>query len=204
VVLIHGALRSRAGWLPVAWWLQRQGFEPIPFGYATRREPLERHAERLAEVLAARSRDAIPVLGLLTHSMGGLVARAYLSQYGAQQSHAQRLVMLAPPNQGSAIVEARAEDRLFRAAYGRAVDALHPTAVAQMPALPQTCDALVLSAGRGDARGFNPRIRGDDDGVVSVAETHLAGSDREFIGGLHSFVQWRPSVLRRAADHLRG
>ncbi|MCA9714589.1 MAG: alpha/beta fold hydrolase, partial [Myxococcales bacterium] len=131
VVLIHGALRSRAGLLPTALALRRRGFDARPFGYATRRATLEQHGERLADFVAewqrARGDERWPVLGVMTHSMGGLVARAYLALARAgAQSEAQRVVMLAPPNQGAFVAAQMHGWRPFHWMYGRAADELQP------------------------------------------------------------------------------
>jgi hypothetical protein len=61
---------------------------------------------------------------------------------------------------------------------------------------------LILIGGTGDGRGYNPMIAGDDDGVVASAETALPGLEPEFVGGLHSTLQWRADVLARAAAFL--
>ena len=42
---------------------------------------------------------------------------------------------------------------------------------------------LVLAGGRGDIRGYNPKIPGDDDGVVGVEEMSLPGAAPRFVGG---------------------
>jgi hypothetical protein len=40
-------------------------------------------------------------------------------------------------------------------------------------------DFGILAGGRGDGRGYNPLISGDDDAVVTVESTRLAGA-RDF------------------------
>ena len=204
VVLLHGALRSPLGMAPTARFLARRGLNARPFGYRTRRTTLAGHAERIEhEIRAWLGDDVQPVLGILTHSMGGLVARALLARPSMQELFMrQRLVMLAPPNQGAVLAE-RNRDRLaFRWLYGHAVDELQPRNVAQLPMPPRSCETLILVGGTGDGRGYNPVITGDDDGVVASAETGLPGLDPEFVGGVHSMLQWRPDVLGRAAAFL--
>lgn len=206
VVVIHGALRSRAGLWPIVRFLARAGFEARAFGYATRSETLVRHGERLEEFLGGWLKGQVPVLGLLTHSMGGLVARAYLARAGAaRQSLAQRLVMLAPPNQGAVLAERMRGFSPFRWLYGAAAEELLPTRVAELAPPPGSASVLVLAGGRTSGeRGYTSRIPGNNDGLVGVAETALPGVVPEFVGGVHSTLQWRPDVLRRAAAFLAG
>jgi pimeloyl-ACP methyl ester carboxylesterase len=206
VVVIHGALRSRAGLWPVVRYLRGCDFEAAAFGYATRRESLEQHAARLEEFVETWLKgQTVPVLGILTHSMGGLVARAYLARPGAaRQAARQRVAMLAPPNQGAVLAEKLQRFRPFRWLYGAAADELQPARAATLPPLPATTEALILAGGRlGGERGYLRWIPGNNDGLVGLAETALPGIDPELIGGSHSFLQWRPSVLARAAAFLQ-
>lgn len=202
VVLVHGALRSRLGLWPTARWLRRQGLDASTFGYPTRRGDLRAHGDALARWLDERLSEPVPVLGFLTHSMGGLVVRAYLEHHAERHAELVRVVMLSPPNRGATLAEQERNNPLMKWLYGDAAEQLRPGHVQRMPGLPRRARALVLAGGRGDPRGYNPRIEGDDDGVVAVEEMALPGVDPELVGGLHAFLQWRPAVLRRAASFL--
>lgn len=206
VVLVHGALRSRLGLLPTARWLARHGLEAWTFGYPTRRGDLQAHGDALARRLDARlAGQRVPVLGFLTHSMGGLVVRAYLREHAGEHADRHRVVMLSPPNRGAELAERNRNNPLMRWLYGDAAEQLRPSRVQRMPGPPPGTEVLVLAGGRGDARGYNRLISsGDDDGVVGVAEMGLADVEPTMVGGLHAFLQWRPSVLERAAAFLRG
>jgi len=206
VVVIHGALRSQAGLWPIVWFLRRQGFDARAFGYATRRETLAQHGERLEGFIAGWLKGQVPGLGILTHSMGGLVARAYLARPGAQaQSRRQRVVMLAPPNQGAALAARMRGFRPFHWLYGAAAEELQPERASGLGAPPASAELLILAGGRhGSEVGYSRRIPGNNDGLVGVAETALPGVTPEFVGGVHSTLQWRPTVLRRAAEFLAG
>ena len=61
----------------------------------------------------------------------------------------------------------------------------------------------MLAGGRGEPRGYNPVLHGDDDGVVAVEEMSLPGIPLEFVGGVHGALQWTPSILERAAAFLQ-
>ncbi|MBC8072930.1 MAG: hypothetical protein IAG13_31700, partial [Deltaproteobacteria bacterium] len=56
---------------------------------------------------------------------------------------------------------------------------------------------------RGDGRGWNPWLTGDDDGVVAVGEMGLPGVAPHVVGGVHAMLQWRVAVLERAVAFLR-
>ncbi|MBK8237741.1 MAG: hypothetical protein IPK74_19590 [Deltaproteobacteria bacterium] len=202
VVLLHGALRSSLGMWPTAAYLRCRGLQPRAFDYATRSATLEQHARRLDAFVQEWLGPRPPVLGFLTHSMGALVVRKYLTT--ATLGDEQRVVMLSPPNRGSQLAARNQGRRAFRLLYGHAADELQPERVARLPALPASAHVLVLAGGRGDARGFNPLVEGDDDGVVAVDEMRLPGVEPTFVGGLHATLQWRRTVLEPAATFLRG
>jgi pimeloyl-ACP methyl ester carboxylesterase len=206
VVLLHGALRSPLGMRPTARILARHGLDARAFGYATRRQSLDEQAAQLeAEIRTWLAGQQPDVIGILTHSMGGLVARALLARPSARElAPKQRLVMLAPPNRGAALAERNRDFAPFRWIYGKAAGELQPPRVAELPLPPETCETLILVGGTGDGRGYNPAIEGDDDGVVALDETSLPGLEPEFVGGVHSTLQWRPDVLDRAAAFLAG
>ena len=205
VVLVHGALRSRVGLVPTARWLARRGLDAWTFGYPTRRGDLQAHGDALSRWLDARlESERVPVLGFLTHSMGGLVVRAYLLRHAGRHAARHRVVMLSPPNRGAELAERNRNNPLMRWLYGDAAEELRPQRVQRLPGLPAGTEALVLAGARGDPRGYNRFISsGDDDGVVGVAEMGLPGVEPTVVGGLHAFLQWRPAVLARAAAFLR-
>lgn len=100
ILLVHGYCCSRASW----WWLHRRlraagwrvatiNLEPVFTSIDHYVEPL---ARRIDEVLANTNSDRLIVVG---HSMGGLVARAYLRRFG--RARIARLVTLGTPHQGS-------------------------------------------------------------------------------------------------------
>ncbi len=208
VVVIHGALRSRVGLWPVVWSLRRRGLQARAFGYATRRDPLAVHGERLATAIERwrqkRGDDLerpLPLLCLLTHSMGGLVARTYLaSSAAARQSQRQRVWMFAPPNQGSYVADKLRDLKLFHWVYGAAAKELLPERVRELGSVPKSAEVRIVAGGSlsGD-RGLHGWIPGNHDGLVRVDETGFEGHQPELVGGSHSTMQWRPELLAAAA-----
>jgi hypothetical protein len=202
VVLVHGALRSRVGLVPTAFYLRRFGLRARAFGYPTRTGTLDDHGRRLESFVRGwLGEEPPPVLGFLTHSMGGLVVRAYLAA-AERLGLEQRIVMLSPPNNGAQLAVRHRDRAWFRALYGDAARELAPASVAALPALPASARVLVLAGARGDGRGWHPHLDGDDDGVVAVGEMGLPGIEPIVVGGVHSWLQWRPAVLDRAGAFL--
>ncbi|HAY79688.1 MAG TPA: hypothetical protein DCY79_07770 [Planctomycetaceae bacterium] len=102
VVLIHGLAAGRWMLRPLERHLQACGYRTANWGYPSILRDIPWHARRLSQKLAALERSSeVRQVQLVTHSMGGIVARTALLE--APLPKAKRLVMLAPPNHGSSV-----------------------------------------------------------------------------------------------------
>ena len=103
VLLIHGVLCNAGVWLGMCGSLRARGVGPI---YTIDLVPPLASIDDFAEQLAKRI-DAIlaetgaRTVSLVGHSMGGLVARAYLQRHGA--SRVARVVTIGTPHAGSVL-----------------------------------------------------------------------------------------------------
>ncbi|MDQ6620105.1 MAG: alpha/beta fold hydrolase [Pseudomonadota bacterium] len=103
VLLVHGVLCNAGVWLGMRGALSGMGVGPI---YTiSLRSPLA-SIDRFAEQVAARIDHILAVTGapkivIVGHSMGGLVARAYVRAYGSNR--VTRLVTIGTPHRGSVV-----------------------------------------------------------------------------------------------------
>jgi len=98
VVLIHGYLANRATLLPLAGYLRLRGFSQVlSFNYASS-EGVERGAIALRDYLRRHVRGGR--IDLVGHSLGGLVARAYLQELGGAR-RVDQCITLGTPHRGT-------------------------------------------------------------------------------------------------------
>jgi len=142
--------------------------------------------------------------------MGNIVIRHYLGDQldpatgRPRDRRLKRMVMLAPPNQGSQLAAAVADNGLFTMIDGTPGQELGTdwAAIKDRLATPPFPFG-VIAGGRGDERGYNPVLPGDDDGVVTVAGTHLAGeADFLLLPVLHSFLMKDPRAMEATLRFL--
>jgi triacylglycerol lipase len=142
-------------------------------------------------------------VSFVTHSLGGVMVRAYLEQHPMPQLG--RVVMLAPPNHGSEYVDIAGQWRLFGGFLGPTAVQLGTAPTSLPNRLPDADLDVGVIAGTGS---INPLgaflIDGTNDGTVSVESTQLTGM-RDFIEVpvSHTFIMRDREVARQTIEFLR-
>ncbi|MEA2710713.1 MAG: hypothetical protein QOF78_3314 [Phycisphaerales bacterium] len=100
VILVHGLDCNRSNWYPMAELLVGEGFQVAYFTYPSD-GPLEESSAMFASEMA-NFRDRFPnvPLHVIAHSMGGLVARAYVES-DAYAGGVDHFILLGTPNLGT-------------------------------------------------------------------------------------------------------
>lgn len=203
VVLLHGLGRTRRSLATLARALVAAGLEPAALSVASTRTGLERQVEDLFGLLSELEARRV---SFVTHSLGGILLRAVLGHAAAFQGRFElgRAVLIAPPNQGSALSRRLASSPPVRLPFGLVLGAAGRQlglAGRDLPA--PACPFALVAGARGTPRGWNPLLEGDDDGVVSVDETRLAGAaDHLVVRGLHTFLMSDPRVVEACLRFL--
>lgn len=202
VVLLHGLFRTARSMAAMERALAVDGFEVINVGYPSLEQPIERHARRVGEILAACCDDGRNV-HFVTHSMGGIIARYYLGS--APAGLRGRVVMLSPPNQGSEVIDVFAASGLLESAAGPSAMQLE-TGGNGLPARlgPVRFELGVIAGDRTINPLFSWLIPGEDDGAVSVQSARVEGmADFIVLPFTHTFIMNAGEVHRQTVHFLR-
>jgi len=195
VVVLHGLFRSAASMSHISSFLhEKGGYTVFPVNYPTTRGSVADHAHSLEKVLA--SLEGIEEINFVAHSLGNLVVRHYLSDHATGQCDVprdvriRRMVMLGPPNRGAQMAEAFAGSKTFHYVAGASASQLARDWKELEPKLATPDFPFgILAGGRGTEKGYNPWLGQDNDMVVSVESTRLAGaSDFAILPVLHTLM----------------
>jgi hypothetical protein len=202
VVLLHGLARGHGSMTRLADHLGAHGFDTWSHTYPSRRASIAEIARALADAIA-RDAPGRP-LAAVTHSMGGVVARHLHDPRLAWQ----RIVMLAPPNQGSRLARELATRAMFRWFYGPAGRELADSSRWPPPPAPfaviagTRALALTNPTSWTIGRRFPPGVA--NDGTVAVDETRLDGMTAfAEVDATHTWIMNDAGVHRLVLRYLR-
>ncbi len=196
VILIHGLVGHSClmGKLEKA--LQGAGYLTENLDYPSRKHSVPVLAGKFVAGAVYRCRNrSNGQIHFITHSMGGILVRYYLScNY---LSSLGRVVMLAPPNYGSEIVDRLAGKLWFRRLLGPAACSLGTGADSIVHQLGRVDYPLGIITGN---KSFEPwlswMLPKPNDGKVSVDSARLAGMDDFLIVPYgHSFIMRKRKVI---------
>lgn len=209
VVLLHGLGPTAFAMKGLEGFLWSQGYRVINQGYDSRNQSIPELSRQLFRDLSPRLGRAGQV-HFVTHSMGGILLRYGLQHWQLPDSALGRAVMLAPPSQGSEVVDSLRRLSLVTRVMGPAFLQLG-TGADSLPLLllEQEQQQLPLEVGiiagrRSYEPWFNPLFGGSNDGKVSVARSRHPGMrDFRVLDVGHTFIMNNRKVRQHILHFLQ-
>jgi pimeloyl-ACP methyl ester carboxylesterase len=204
VVLLHGLARTSASMADMADALQQEGYSVSNIDYPSREKPIaELAASAVAEGVRRCREQGAERIHFVTHSLGGILVRAYLAEETIPELG--RVVMLAPPNQGSPVVDEFSGVPGYEWLNGPAGFQLGTDAESVPLKLgPANFEVGIIA---GDV-SVNPILSTafdkPNDGKVAVADTRLEGmKDFLVVHHSHPFIMQSDEVIEQTLHFLR-
>jgi len=189
VFMIHGLRRSAGAMQKIAIFLNQSGYETININYPSRKYDIATLTEKfLQSVISNNCLNQNKKINFVTHSLGGILVRNFLAENKLE--NLGRVVMFAPPNQGSEIADVLKKCFLFRFIFGPTLSELGTDEYSVPLKLKLPNYEVGIIAGN---KSFNPIfsmiIPGPDDNKVSVKSTKLENmTDFIEVPNSHTFI----------------
>ena len=204
VILLHGLGRTRGSMRTMEKALTQRGYRVFNIGYPSTTKAIPELAVDLH--LQIQHCCHIGRTHFVTHSLGGILARFYLTQYPLD--NLGRVVMLSPPNKGSELLDVLGKVEAFTFILGPASGQLgtQPSSIPNQLNQRGPID-FELGVITGN-RSFNPLtswlIPGADDGRVSVNSARVAGmADFLVLPRTHTFIMSSQTAIDQTVNFLR-
>lgn len=204
VILLHGLCRSSGSMAKMERALTEVGYKVQNVDYPSRTAPIQKLADdAIGKAVAECQQDGVTRIDFVTHSLGGILVRSYLARHPLPSLG--RVVMLAPPNQGSEVVDKLGWTFVFKWLNGPAGSELGTGTNSVPNQLGPVNYPVGVIAGDRSINWINSLlIPGRDDGKVSIERTKLAGmSDHIIIHATHPFIMKNREAIRQTIQFLR-
>ena len=204
VVLIHGLNRSSRAMQPMAEALRAAGFSTVNVDYPSQAGDVAMLAPMAVDTGLIGCRDAgAKRIHFVTHSIGGILLR-----YAHKTSPIPdigRVVMLAPPNQGSEVIDITRDwpsSEIFAGKAGLQLGT-DPDGIPRQ--LGPVDFELGVIAGTGSINFvMSAMLPGPNDGKVSVESTRVDGmADFLIVTNSHRYITESEEVIRNTTAFLR-
>ncbi|MGZ4956377.1 MAG: esterase/lipase family protein [Methylobacter sp.] len=197
IILLHGLARTSRSMNKAAKLLAAYGYQIVNVDYPSRSGDIGILAQKYI-TQALKQCEGVKKIHFLTHSMGGILLRHFLASQTIDKLG--RVVMLAPPNQCSEVVDKLGNWKLFYFLNGPAGLQLGTANDSVPNQLGPVNFQLGIIAGNKTVNLLLSRlIPSANDGKVSVSRTQVEGM-KDFIvmPYSHSFIMQREAVIKQA------
>jgi pimeloyl-ACP methyl ester carboxylesterase len=206
VILLHGLGRTADSMNDMAEALEIGGYQTVNLDYPSREFPIQKLAmQTIPQGIRACRIKGTKKIHFVTHSMGGILLRYYMTQ--AEIQDLGRVVMLSPPNQGSEAADELKSNAFYKWYNGPAGQQLGTKPDGFVFTLGPATFPLGIITGNEHALfdgWLSGKIPGEDDGKVAVERARLEGmTDFLVLPFAHTFIMRENTVIQQTLHFLR-
>ncbi len=204
VFIIHAYASPRFVMYKINKSLKKENYTTENYRYKSMYVGLDSLGGQLYNTIKASKLDTV---SFVTHSMGALVLRSMLQHSDTDTNFPviHRVVMIAPPNKGAEVADYLAAKPKLRKILGPNMKRMttHSNSYVNQLPKPKYSEVGIIVGIRGKKNGYNPFIKGDDDGILSIDKVKLdMNEDLVFIKNDHLFITQEKSVSQLIVNFL--
>ena len=184
--------------------IDKKGFNSEIFSYPSLTEDVDSVGISLFKKIQSENYDTV---SFVTHSMGALVVRSLYEHIDSLSTFPfiHRIVMIAPPNNGSPVADFFAQFSFVKHIIGPNINNLttNPNSGAGKYPIP-TCEVGLIAGSFTKERGYNIFVKGDNDGVLIPEQTKIGiEKDVAFIKSSHVGLLYNKTVIKYVNSFLK-
>ncbi len=183
--------------------IEKEGFVSEIYTYPSLVKDVDSVGNTLFYKIQKENYDTV---SFVTHSLGALVVRSMYEHLDSLTSFPfiHRIVMIAPPNNGSPVADFFAQFSFVKHIIGPNINNIttNPLTGAGKYPIP-TCEVGLIAGSYGRKRGFNIFVKGDNDGVLIPEKTKMGiEKDVAFVKSWHVGLLYNKTVKKYVISFL--
>lgn len=204
VYLIHGYAGSRFELGKIHKAIEKEGYITEVLSYAS----LSKDVDSVGNVFFKKIQsDNYDTISFVTHSMGALVVRSLYEHLDSLTNFPfmYRIVMIAPPNNGSPVADFFNRFKFLKLVLGPNVNNLTTNKVTGSNKYPvPTCEVGLIVGSYGGKKGLNVFVNSDNDGMLIPDQTKLGiEKDIVYVKTWHLGLLFNKKVIKYTLNFLK-
>jgi len=204
VVLLHGLGRDPSMMHKLEGFIKPLGYHVYNDHYQSTKHSIEQLAQHVWHRVRHACPDINKKMHFVTHSLGGIITRVLLSQF--KPTNLGRVVMIAPPNKGTEVVDFLKRFKFFHRNFGQAGISLGTDKEGIIHKLEPIDFELGVIAGN---KTVDPWfswfvLPGASDGKVTIESTKVEGmKDHIILPASHTYITKKQITALQAAHFIK-